>query len=754
MNCENDADLATLRISRRSMLGLTAAAAATLCRPFRTFAAAARFPEKPSADTKETIVLGQGAVQVTFERHGLRLTLIQIQRNGNPPLLYTDNTLSEAGSGPVGNPFAMVLLSGPSQGVHTMNDFQLTGLERSEERLLAYFTHEQLPMQIGIEASVEGDVITWSGQVVWNGADDLDADFYFPLLSRIRFDSPERDRLIAGELSGTMKQPLSSINFSQTYLGGLSTPCYMVEGAGRGLAFLEDSRADFTADPGACRQRSAVVGTQFPLPDDGDAAHALPAGKDGPFAGWRHRRLLLGASRFGGKQVYDEAESHSTLPLLKLGDSVDLGPVLTYAYNGTWKSGATWLREKRQWLPFRVSPASWYAGTTFLAEDFGDRIVRSGMNLYDLPLLLQEKHAFGSDMLSLPGYSQPEIIGTHEDMLNRGDYFYPAEDMGGLEAMQHGVEATHRQGGRILLYLEGLIVWKRSRIGRYKAADWALKDANGAFTENYRGFFDMCPAEPGWQDWFATTLANIVKETGVDGFFMDSMLATDNHRCFNPHHAHAPQPDIWNWGLRRILKRVREEVDKANPNTILLCEGVGDIAREYIDGSLSHGHAWSRMTFTVPLLRFMHPNMRAFEAWGLEPKAKDAPVWPVAKSLLWNAVQGYRIFAEQESHEQLTELGHRIRGYYDMYPEICDAPVSMFNVEAGDLLTQLFESAPRVMTVGNASDSPVTTTLQLPSEVQSGLLFDRCDQKKVSVIANKVELSLQPWEYRAFELRA
>jgi hypothetical protein len=732
------------------MLGLTTAAATSF---FWTRLGATPL-NQPDPKTNEIIRIGtEAGVVLTFERSGLQFSLQQIQRQTQPPILYGDSTMRSAGPGPVGNPLTLVVLNGPQQGTYGMDTFEVTQLEHSPTRLIVYLKNTRLPMQIGLEITVEGDVIEWRGQAVWNGPDDTDVDVYYPLLSRIRFDPSGSDRLVSGELAGVEKSHVATLNYSATYLGGLSSPVYLVEGAGRGIAFVEDSRADLAADPGGCRQRSAVVGTKFPLPDDGDAALALAAGEDGPFAGWRHRRLLLGGKRFGGQADYDEAESHGTLPMIKLGDSVDLGPVLSYAYAGTWKTAALWMRQQRQWVPFRPSPAKWYRDTTVLSEEMPDRLLRTGQSLYDLPLLLDERHELGSDMMSLPGFAEPEIIGTQENMLNRGDYFYPAENLGGWEAMRHGVEATHRQGGHVLLYVEGLIVWKRSRIGRSKASDWALMDADGKFTENYRGFYDMCPAETGWQDWFAHTLADIVRTTGVDGFFMDSMLATDNHRCFNPKHAHAPQPDIWNWGLRQVLKRVREEVDKADPNTILLCEGAGDLAREFTDGSLSHGHAWSRMTFTVPLSRFLHPQMRAFEADGMQPHGPNAPLWPVKKPLLWNAVQGYRVFMEQESHDVLAPLGRRVREYFDLYPEICDAQVSVADVQSTNCMAQWFEGLPSVVTCGNDSDAARLVTLEFPPASPVALLFDRRDQKRILVESSKAQFQMEPWEYRAFELR-
>ncbi len=738
-------------ISRRKMLGLTAAAATT----FRWQALSAATPIQADPKTNEIIQIGSSAgAMLTFERRGLKLSLRQFQRQAQPPLLYADSALRQPGPGAVGNPLTLVVLTGPQQGIYGMDTFEVTQLEHSPARLMVYLKNTQLPMQMGLEIAVEGDVIEWRGQAAWNGPDDVDVDLYYPLLSRIRFDPAGGDRLIAGSLSGVEKPHIATLNYSATYLGGLSSPVFLVEGDGRGLAFVEDSRADLAADPGACRQRSAVVGTTFPLPDNGDAALRLPAGQDGPFAGWRHRRLLLGAKRFGGQADYDEAEAHGTLPIVKLGDSVDLGPVLCYAYAGTWKTAALWLRQQRQWVPFRTSAAQWYRDTTMLSEEMPDRLLRTGQSLYDLPLLLEERHQLGSDMMSLPGFAEPEILGTDQNMLNRGDYFYPAENLGGWEAMRRGVDATHRQGGHVLLYVEGLIVWKRSRIGRSKAGEWALMDADGKYTENYRGFFDMCPAEAGWQDWFARTLADIVRTTGVDGFFMDSMLATDNHRCFNPKHAHAPQPDIWNWGLRRVLERVREEVNKVDPNTVLLCEGAGDLAREFTDGSLSHTHAWSRMTFTVPLSRFLHPQMRAFEADGMQPHAPDAPTWPVKKPLLWNAVQGYRVFMEVESHEELATLGRLVRQYHDLYPEICDAPVSPADVQTTNSIAQWFDGLPSIVTCGNDSDATRLITLQFPNATPVALLFDRRDQKRVTVESGKAQFQMEPWEFRAFELRA
>jgi hypothetical protein len=146
--------------------------------------------------------------------------------------------------------------------------------------------------------------------------------------------------------------------------------------------------------------------------------------------------------------------------------------------------------------------------------------------------------------------------------------------------------------------------------------------------------------------------------------------------------------------------------------------------------------------------------MRAFEADGMQPHAEGAPRWPVEKPLLWNAVQGYRVFVEQESHEQLAALARRVRSYYDMYPEICDAQMSASDVLCDSGQSQLFESLPRVLTVGNDSNAARTIGLRFPQDVEAGLLFDRVTGQRIPVLDGNVLLPLQPWDFQAFELRA
>lgn len=686
----------------------------------------------------EQFTLESSSVRMTFREKERRLGLVQLEHLGHAPLLYSDPGRTQAGAGALGNPLALVIRSGPYARTNGLESFHVTKLEKSVDRLRAYLEHDAIPLLIGLDITVEGAVISWLGQALWNGEEKIEAEIFFPLLSRVRFDEAGRDRALFPQTSGSVREPLSMVNYAQNYVGRMASPVFLVEGGGRGIAWLDDNRADYAPDPGAACLRSYLVANRFP-PRQGAAG-----GDDGPIVGVGHTRVFRPISEFGGETTYNAAERRGDLPLKKLGDAIDLGPVRTHLYGGSWKAGADWLRQQRAWIPMRVSPADWYRRTTFVAEEGAPNA--RGLGFLALPEVLEQKRKLGADLFFIVGFSDPEIVGSAAQA--RGDYFYPAQSLGGPGALRQGVEATHRAGGHVLYYVEGLIVWKRSRIGRSQAEDWALMEADGRLTEHYKGFYHACPADPEYQEWLAQTCAELLRTSGADGFFVDSELATYNHRCFNPRHRH-PHPDVWTWGVRQLFKRVRTEMDKVNPNAVLLIEGCGDIGREFGDGFIAHGHFWTENTFSAPLVRFLHPDMRQFESWGYVPR--DGNVDALKRWFIWNSVQGHRAYAHNAHREEMAAMSAHVRRYYDAFPEICDAPMSALDVPAQNGIGQLFESSPRVLTLGNTNAVAVEVVLTLP--VPGSLLLDRVAGTRVPVSNGRAQLKLEPWSYQAFEIR-
>ena len=637
------------------------------------------------AQETKTIRLSGPPVSVEFAQRSNKLALVQIQHGDGLPLLFVDEQLRQPGASD--GPIAVIIRDGKFASTNTMANFHIVKLDNTERRLRAYLEHDSIPLLIVMDISVEGSVIEWVGQALWNGDEKIEAEILFPLLTRVKFDSPQRDRAVFPQTSGSVRAPLGEVNYMQNYVGRMASPVFLTEGGGRGLAWLDDNRADYAPDPGATCLRSYFVSNHFP-PSQGAKVAML-----GPIIGIGHTRVFRPIGDFGGDEAYNSAERVRDLPLKKLGDAVDLGPIRTYAYSGTWKVGAEWLREQRNWVPMRVSPAKWYQRTTFVGEEGAPN--RNGVGFLSLPQVLEEKRKLGVDLFFIVGFSDPEITGAGTQA--RGDYFFPAQNLGGMDAAKRGIEAVHRAGGHVMDYVEGLIVWKRSRIGRSRAQDWALVERDGRYTEHYKGFWHACPANEDYQKWFAETCAEVVRTTGIDGFFIDSELATYNHRCFNPAHKH-PHPDVWTWGVRQLLKRTREEVDKVNPETLLFVEGCGDIGREFGDGFIAHGHFWTENTFTEPFVRFLHAEMRAYESWGYVPRGGSVDI--LKQWFVWNCVNGYRVYAHNANPDVMAGLSSGVRRYYDSFPEICDSPMSMLDVKAENCVAQLFDGPPRVVTAG------------------------------------------------------
>ena len=316
---------------------------------------------------------GPGLV-LTFSHEDDRLTLVQMQRQGGEPILHADAALEQSGAGPVGNPLAVVVVDdGPRAGVWGAGTFRVRRIESDQSHLRAYLDHDELPMQLAIDVAVEGHVASWRAQACWQGPDDVEADIYFPLLSRVQFAADGQDRALLAVISGSVAGPLSQVNVRRTYLGNLSCPVFLIDGGDRGLAVLDDNRADYAPDPGACVGRSHAIGNTFPLaantvwPPKEDAP---PPGEHGPFVGVCHTRRFSALAAEGEATAADPPDNDKDT-FLSRGDCADLGPIRTYAYEGAWQAGASWLRERRSFdgHSFALFVAL-YAGSRLFLEAF------------------------------------------------------------------------------------------------------------------------------------------------------------------------------------------------------------------------------------------------------------------------------------------------------------------------------------------------------------------------------------------------
>ena len=154
----------------------------------------------------------------------------------------------------------------------------------------------------------------------------------------------------------------------------------------------------------------------------------------------------------------------------------------------------------------------------------------------------------------------------------------PRADLGGMEALRQGVEGVHRNGKRITLYVEALIVPQESELFAHipGARDWVVHNPDGASFGPYTdtGFVHMCPGCVQWQDHLATMCARLVREGGVDGIRLDS-LNFYFWPCYNPTHGHASPFDYNDW-VRQVYAKVADATKAVQPDMLLAVEAPSD----------------------------------------------------------------------------------------------------------------------------------------------------------------------------------
>lgn len=165
-----------------------------------------------------------------------------------------------------------------------------------------------------------------------------------------------------------------------------------------------------------------------------------------------------------------------------------------------------------------------------------------------------------------------------------GEYDYE-QRWGGAEALRAEVRRYQQAGSRLVFYVQGYLAWKHSQVAREHHAQWGAMWPDGSWNEDYTdeqantNNWGMCPRAPGWQDYLVTVCERLVRDTGADGVYLDSL--NNAQFCTNPAHTHEREPAP---GLTRLLIRAREVIVRNNPEGILWVEFPGsDYWMQFVD---------------------------------------------------------------------------------------------------------------------------------------------------------------------------
>ena len=164
------------------------------------------------------------------------------------------------------------------------------------------------------------------------------------------------------------------------------------------------------------------------------------------------------------------------------------------------------------------------------------------------------------------------------------------EDLGGRQTFVEGVKETHRLGRRVAMYVAGYGIRKNSPLfndGSWK--DFATLDPWGnEVTGNYEEGIFCCHGYKPWQDNIVR-VCSMLADTGIDEIRLDE-LGMPFKPCFNPLHNHTNPYDSVSWSVE-LVQRVRETVDKINPDCVITTEFYCDAYHTYTNGALVMGYA-------------------------------------------------------------------------------------------------------------------------------------------------------------------
>ncbi|MHC4796609.1 MAG: DUF6259 domain-containing protein [Planctomycetota bacterium] len=226
----------------------------------------------------------------------------------------------------------------------------------------------------------------------------------------------------------------------------------------------------------------------------------------------------------------------------------------------------SWWKECRSfYCPFDNSGA----GGSLMQFQTGGNLSDDLRDFRKLPKLLDDARKLGTNVIYLVGYWQPGYE-------YKGEYI-PYEQCGGEEAFRDGIAALHRQGGRIIIYLEAFIISRKTDFGRRVGPAWAMMDEKGNFYsyyDTYDRFYLMYPGEgSGWTDHIVGIAAEFARKYKIDGVHLDSYGLQWNWRDYNPRHPNGKDPNSFNQGAIILVKRMRAAMRKYNPDAIVILEG-------------------------------------------------------------------------------------------------------------------------------------------------------------------------------------
>ncbi len=207
--------------------------------------------------------------------------------------------------------------------------------------------------------------------------------------------------------------------------------------------------------------------------------------------------------------------------------------------------------------------------------------------------------------------------------------YVPVPELGGRKALIEALDGVHDQGLAATAYVNGRICNIETDTYKKHGKAWSVLGRAPGLGVNGNDFFElheewnrswsetrpglgwftvMCPSAKGWQDHLVGEVSRVIGEYGFDGVFLDQPGSYYGELCYNRRHGHDTPASAWGPGLLELFRRVRQEMRRLEPDSILWTEGMNDAFGQYMDYGMDKNPLWQPMR--------IHPDSETFvEMW-------------------------------------------------------------------------------------------------------------------------------------------
>lgn len=305
-------------------------------------------------------------------------------------------------------------------------------------------------------------------------------------------------------------------------------------------------------------------------------------------------------------------------PFCDPGEIWESAPIVITLHEGDWHKGAEiyrgWLESTGWKAPVIPEWASEFQG--WLRVIMKPHHCDVNWDYSQIPMLFDEAQAAGMNTLFLLGWEEGGFARMWPD-------FKVAEDMGGKEMLQKGIEYVHSKGGRVILFLSYFLIDHQSNFYKQEGGDkCTIKTIWGEdlpFSETYCGeatyrklcnppmpMYAACPSVPAWQDKMLE-VTKYCMDLGADGVLYD-LGGRNASFCFAKDHPHK-KPSHSHCDKDKKYAELRELVKSYGDDKITLMEYNVDIYGQHMD--IVHSSFTSHMnpSYFSPMYRYTFPEI-------------------------------------------------------------------------------------------------------------------------------------------------